>query len=160
MGASTASSHGDNSLHAVHAVLPLHLGLDSKPMATACEQAAGRQRKAGSSTLAQLLQASDVRPVQPATLLHVEIDGVLHSDSVAAALREQPANGAVLAQTVPRLLLRDASLQPGTDSVQQYIHSGLQSLFTGPNPRLGPGALDKILGEPSIITILLLLLPR
>jgi hypothetical protein len=119
-------------------------------VASACEQAAGRHKKAGISTFAQLLQNSGGQPLQPTMLLHVHVDGVLSGEDGATALREQPANGAAPAPAVPRLLLRDDSMQPGTDSVQHYVYSGFRDLFSGPSPRLGAGAHEHL------ITILLL----
>jgi hypothetical protein len=80
-------------------------------------------------------------------LMDVHVDGVLCGGDGTAALREQPANGAQPAATVPRLLLRDANLQQGADTMQQYVHSAFRDLFSGPTSRLGAGERHPLLSS-------------
>ena len=99
-------------------------------------------RQSGSSTLAQLVHGSDAQQMLPAMLRDVHVDGVLCGPNGGAALRDQPANGAA-PPSVPMLLLRDASLQQGADSIAHYVHSGLRGPFSGPAARLGAGAYTR-----------------
>lgn len=73
-------------------------------------------------------------------LLDVHVDGVLDSTSggggTAAVTTEQPS-----ASAVSMLLLRDASLPQGSKPVQQFIHSSLRPVFSGPDARLAAGEL-------------------
>ena len=103
-------------------------------------------KQSSSSTLAQLVHGSDAQQMQPVMLRDVHVDGVLCGPDGGAALRDQPANGAAL-PSVPMLLLRDASLQQGADSVAHYVHSGLRGLFSGPAARLGAGAQGHAAGQ-------------
>jgi hypothetical protein len=112
-------------------------------------------RQSGSSTLAQLLQAAEAQPVQPAMVRDVHVDGVLCGPDGGAALRDQPVNAAV-PPSVPMLLLRYASLQQGADSVAHYVHSGLRGLFSGPAARLGAGTHGHIAGQPAMMTVLIM----
>ena len=117
--------------------------------ADTCAQDAAVHKQSSSSTLAQLVHGSDAQPMQPAMLRDVHVDGVLCGPDGGAALRDQPANGAV-APSVPMLLLRDASMQQSADSIAHYVHSGLRGLFSGPAARLGAGAHRQV--EQLVIT--------
>lgn len=98
------------------------------------------------TTLSQILKATSDQ--QPSSVLHLTVVGVQQGSddgstaptaAAAAAASQSAAQPCAQQQAVPLLLLHDASLQDGSQSVQHYVHSTLRSLFSGPNARLGRG---------------------